>query len=202
MARLRTAGSSTSGSRCSSCCRRRACSIPSSSRACSIPPISNWARPPSRFSRRSSARSRAGWCWTAFPRSGCWRRVRCGTAGRFWRSSIISRISAPPCCCSTTCLPNLADKTIHSVAHGVVRLEELAPAYGAERRRARVIKYRGVKFRGGYHDVTISTGGLNVFPRLVASEHRTSYDAKARCRAASPNWISFSATASRPDRAR
>jgi circadian clock protein KaiC len=69
----------------------------------------------------------------------------------------------------------LADKTVHSVAHGVVRLEELAPAYGAERRRVRVIKYRGVKFRGGYHDVTISTGGLNVFPRLVASEHRTTF---------------------------
>jgi circadian clock protein KaiC len=64
---------------------------------------------------------------------------------------------------------------VHSVAHGVLRLEELAPAYGAERRRVRVIKYRGVKFRGGYHDVTITTGGLNVFPRLVASEHRSSF---------------------------
>jgi circadian clock protein KaiC len=69
----------------------------------------------------------------------------------------------------------LADKTVHSVAHGVLRLEELAPAYGAERRRVRVIKYRGVKFRGGYHDVTIATGGLNVFPRLVASEHRSTF---------------------------
>jgi circadian clock protein KaiC len=68
-----------------------------------------------------------------------------------------------------------ADKTVHSVAHGVVRLEELAPAYGAERRRVRVIKYRGVKFRGGYHDVTITTGGLNVFPRLVASEYRQNF---------------------------
>src|SRR6201991_3095657 len=68
-----------------------------------------------------------------------------------------------------------ADKTIHSVAHGVLRLEELAPAYGAERRRARIIKYRGVKFRGGFHDVTIATGGLNVFPRLVASEHRSGF---------------------------
>ncbi|MET0708459.1 MAG: ATPase domain-containing protein [Tardiphaga sp.] len=67
----------------------------------------------------------------------------------------------------------VADKTVHSVAHGVFRLEELAPAYGGERRRARVIKYRGVKFRGGYHDVTITTGGLNVFPRLVASEYRS-----------------------------
>src|SRR4051812_35084882 len=69
----------------------------------------------------------------------------------------------------------LADKTVHSVAHGVVRLEELAPSYGAERRRVRVIKYRGVKFRGGYHDATITTGGLNVFPRLVASEFRSSF---------------------------
>jgi circadian clock protein KaiC len=69
----------------------------------------------------------------------------------------------------------LADKTVHSVAHGVVRLEELAPAYGAERRRARVIKYRGVRFRGGYHDVTLTTGGLNVFPRLVASEYRSNF---------------------------
>src|SRR5712672_1412392 len=43
------------------------------------------------------------------------------------------------------------DKTAHSVAHGVIRLEELAPAYGAERRRARIVKYRGMKFRGGYH---------------------------------------------------
>ena len=70
----------------------------------------------------------------------------------------------------------MSDKTVHSVAHGVLRLEELAPSYGAERRRARVIKYRGVKFRGGYHDVTITTGGLNVFPRLVASEHRSNFE--------------------------
>jgi circadian clock protein KaiC len=65
-----------------------------------------------------------------------------------------------------------ADKTVHSIAHGVVRLEQNAPAYGAERRRMRVIKYRGQKYRGGYHDFTITTGGINVFPRLVAAEHR------------------------------
>jgi circadian clock protein KaiC len=70
---------------------------------------------------------------------------------------------------------DIADKTVHSVAHGVLRFEELAPAYGAERRRVRIIKYRGVKFRGGYHDATITTGGLNVFPRLVASEYRTDF---------------------------
>ncbi|MGZ5986649.1 MAG: ATPase domain-containing protein, partial [Caulobacteraceae bacterium] len=67
------------------------------------------------------------------------------------------------------------DKTVHSVAHGVIRLEELAPEYGAERRRVRVIKYRGRKFRGGFHDSTIRTGGLEIYPRLVSSEHRTEF---------------------------
>ncbi|MFL5296104.1 MAG: ATPase domain-containing protein [Phenylobacterium sp.] len=64
------------------------------------------------------------------------------------------------------------DKTVHSVAHGVIRLEELSPEYGAERRRVRVVKYRARKFRGGFHDFTIRTGGLEVYPRLVSSEHR------------------------------
>jgi len=65
------------------------------------------------------------------------------------------------------------DKTVHSVAHGVVRMEELIPDYGAERRRLRVMKYRGQTFRGGYHDFTIKTGGVEVYPRLVAAEYRT-----------------------------
>ena len=64
------------------------------------------------------------------------------------------------------------DKTVHSIAHGVIRLEEHAPAYGAERRRLRVVKYRGQRYRGGFHDFTIETGGVNVFPRLIAAEHR------------------------------
>jgi len=68
------------------------------------------------------------------------------------------------------------DKTVHSVAHGVIRLEELAPTYGAERRRLRVIKYRAQSYRGGFHDFAIRRGGVDVFPRLVASEHRTLYD--------------------------
>jgi circadian clock protein KaiC len=64
------------------------------------------------------------------------------------------------------------DKTVHSVANGVLRLEEVAPDYGAERRRLRVIKYRAQSFRGGYHDFVIRAGGVQVFPRLVAAEHR------------------------------
>jgi circadian clock protein KaiC len=67
------------------------------------------------------------------------------------------------------------DKTVHSVAHGVIRLEELAPDYGAQRRRLRVVKYRGQSFRGGFHDMVIKTGGVTVFPRLVSSEHRREF---------------------------
>jgi circadian clock protein KaiC len=66
------------------------------------------------------------------------------------------------------------DLQVQSIAHGVVLLEQLNPEYGAERRRLRVVKFRGVKFRGGYHDYTIVRGGLEVFPRLVAAEHRQS----------------------------
>ena len=68
-----------------------------------------------------------------------------------------------------------SDKTAHSVVHGVILLEELTPNYGAERRRLRICKYRGQAFRGGYHDFTIRTGGVSVFPRLVASEHRSGF---------------------------
>ena len=51
-------------------------------------------------------------------------------------------------------------------------LEQMLPEYGADRRRLRVLKHRGRRFRGGYHDYVIQAGGLNVFPRLVAAEHR------------------------------
>lgn len=64
-----------------------------------------------------------------------------------------------------------SDVQLQSIAHGVITLEQLAPVYGAERRRLRVVKLRGSKYRGGFHDFTIVKGGLRVFPRLVAAEH-------------------------------
>ena len=64
------------------------------------------------------------------------------------------------------------DLQVQSIAHGVILLQHLSPEYGAERRRVRVVKYRGSAFRGGYHDYLIRRGGLVVFPRLVAAEHR------------------------------
>ena len=63
------------------------------------------------------------------------------------------------------------DFHLHSIAHGVITLQQLALDYGAERRRLRIKKMRGIKFRGGYHDFIIQTGGVRVFPRLVAAEH-------------------------------
>jgi circadian clock protein KaiC len=67
------------------------------------------------------------------------------------------------------------DLQLHSIANGVVQLEQVALDYGAERRRLRVMKMRGLAFRGGYHDFIIKTGGLDVFPRLVAAEHHKAF---------------------------
>src|SRR6185436_5029248 len=64
------------------------------------------------------------------------------------------------------------DLQLHSVPHGVVVLERLAPLYGAPRRRLEVVKVRGVKYRGGYHDFSIITGGITVFPRPPLPPHR------------------------------
>ena len=65
----------------------------------------------------------------------------------------------------------IEDLSLHSLAHGVVRLEQIALTYGAERRRLRVHKMRGRKFHGGFHDYVIRKGGLEIFPRLVAADH-------------------------------
>ncbi len=64
------------------------------------------------------------------------------------------------------------DLQVRSIAHGVITLEQSVKDYGAERRRIRVVKYRGVAFRGGMHDYDIQYGGLCVYPRLVAAESR------------------------------
>ena len=63
------------------------------------------------------------------------------------------------------------DGQLHSLCHGVISLERLTLDFGAARRRLQVQKLRGVDFVAGYHDMNIRTGGLQVFPRLIASEH-------------------------------
>lgn len=67
---------------------------------------------------------------------------------------------------------DVGDTHLQSIAHGVLTLQMLNPEYGGERRRLSVEKFRGRQFRGGYHDYRIRPGGLDVFPRLVAAEHR------------------------------
>ena len=67
------------------------------------------------------------------------------------------------------------DPHVLSLTHGVVEMEQLSPDYGKSRRRLRVSKMRGVKFREGYHDYAIATGGLQIFPRLVAAEHHSNF---------------------------
>ncbi|MBX9932668.1 MAG: circadian clock protein KaiC [Methylobacterium sp.] len=71
------------------------------------------------------------------------------------------------------------DQQLHSIAHGVISLEQSPREFGSERRRLRIVKMRGIKFRGGYHDFVLDTGGLSVFPRLVAADHRATFDATA-----------------------
>jgi circadian clock protein KaiC len=65
-----------------------------------------------------------------------------------------------------------ADLQVESLAHGVFLLLKTAPAYGISRRQLCVQKVRGVKFLEGHHDIVLATGGMQVFPRLVAAEHQ------------------------------
>jgi len=67
------------------------------------------------------------------------------------------------------------DTHLHSVSHGVISLERFALEFGASRRRLQVQKMRGSTFIAGYHDLNILTGGVEVYPRLVAAEHHAEF---------------------------
>jgi circadian clock protein KaiC len=60
---------------------------------------------------------------------------------------------------------------LHSLVHGVIALEKVAREYGKTRRRMEVTKLRRSAYREGFHDYIIRTGGVVVFPRLIAAEH-------------------------------
>jgi circadian clock protein KaiC len=68
-----------------------------------------------------------------------------------------------------------SDLQLQSIAHGVLALENLPRDYGVKRRRLEVLKLRGSSFREGFHDYGIKKGGLSIYPRLVASEHKTKF---------------------------
>lgn len=71
--------------------------------------------------------------------------------------------------------PANVDPHVLSLTHGVIEMEQLSPEYGKSRRRLKVLKMRAVSFREGFHDYTIQTGGLRVFPRLIAAEHQVDF---------------------------
>lgn len=70
------------------------------------------------------------------------------------------------------------DQQLHSIAHGVLHLNQNTNDYGPDKRSLRVVKLRGVRFRSGEHDCDLDRGGLTVFPRLAAAEHRREFDAR------------------------
>ena len=68
------------------------------------------------------------------------------------------------------------DMQLQSIAHGVISLDHKAPAYGGSLRQMQVVKFRGSDFRSGFHDFAIRQGGVQVFPRLTAAEHFTTFE--------------------------
>ena len=68
------------------------------------------------------------------------------------------------------------DLQLQSVPHGVVELERVTPLYGSARRRMQLVKVRGLNFRDGYHDFNIRTGGIVVYPRLVAADEHQGFE--------------------------
>ena len=83
------------------------------------------------------------------------------------RSTTVLMLDEPP--------PNQEDSQLQSIAHGVLSLHRLERDYGVERRRLRISKLRGSQFREGFHDYTIKQGGIEVYPRLIANEHRETW---------------------------
>ena len=95
-------------------------------------------------------------------------RLLAGSALRYRRQILALKQFFSARQCTVLLLDDLTatdrDLQVQSIAHGALLLEQLNPEYGSERRRLRVVKYRGVQFRGGYHDYVIKRGGIEVLP--------------------------------------
>lgn len=70
------------------------------------------------------------------------------------------------------------DLQLQSIAHGVILMQGVGRDYGIKRRRIEIHKLRGTAFREGFHDYVIRTGGLHIFPRLIAAEHKPGFERK------------------------
>jgi circadian clock protein KaiC len=102
-------------------------------------------------------------------------RLLAGTTLRYRRQILALKQFFAGRHCTTLLLDDRTvddDLQVRSIAHAVIALEHVLPEYGGDRRRLRVVKYRGMQFRGGHHDYKIRHGGIDVYPRLVAAEHR------------------------------
>jgi circadian clock protein KaiC len=71
------------------------------------------------------------------------------------------------------------DLQLQSIAHGVVMMQSLERDFGIKRRRVEVRKLRGSSFREGFHDYTIQTGGISIYPRLIAAEHKPGFQRRS-----------------------
>lgn len=83
--------------------------------------------------------------------------------------ALFARLSRMPCTALLTDLVTESQTALRSAVHGVIELEQTPRPYGPDRRCLRVAKMRGIEFFSGFHDIAIETGGVRVFPRLVAA---------------------------------
>jgi circadian clock protein KaiC len=70
------------------------------------------------------------------------------------------------------------DLQLQSIAHGVLMMQSLERDFGIKRRRIEIRKLRGSAYREGYHDYSIHTGGIDIYPRLIAAEHKPGFERK------------------------
>ena len=105
-------------------------------------------------------------------------RLLSGSPLRYRRQVLALKQYFSEMTCTTLLLDDIGPSEqgmhVHTIVHGVVRLESVDTEFGGDRRRLRVNKFRGRRFIGGFHDYRIETGGIQVFPRLVASDFRRS----------------------------
>ncbi len=97
-----------------------------------------------------------------------------------YRRQILSLKEYAPDTCTVLLLDDrtsrYADLELHSIVHGVVSMSRVSREYGKTMRRIEVTKLRGSAFREGFHDYVIRSGGVVVFPRLVASEYANEHE--------------------------
>lgn len=78
------------------------------------------------------------------------------------------------------------DQDLQNLVHDSLEFKQHAPDYGDVRRRLKVIKGRSMRYRGGYHNFRICTGGLEVYPRLERGENAAKSTGEVRSGADGP----------------